>query len=175
MEIPLSKGYVALVDDEDFERVSAFKWSAMETRTKNKLLVYGVRQVNGKPILLHRFILDAPAGLMVDHRDNDGLNCQKRNIRLATQMQNNANGRRAPGRLGYRGVYLIKGYVSAQIVFGGKTKHIGTFNTIEDAARAYDAAAIEKFGEFARLNFPHEHSHAAPTAGSDNRTNFLKK
>ena len=88
-EIPLTKGYVALVDDEDYERAAAFKWSAIVIRDKNKGRVYGMRATdwnpetrrNGKYIYLHRFILNAPDRVMVDHRDSDGLNCHKHNLR----------------------------------------------------------------------------------------------
>jgi len=179
-EIPLTKGYIALVDDDDYERVAAFKWSALVIKEKYRPRIYGMRASEwnpetrryGKYIYLHRFIIDAPVGASVDHKNGDGLNCQKYNLRLATASQNSANNRRAVGKTGFRGVTIDSGSPIAQIA----GKRIGAFKTTEDAARAYDASAVEKFGEFARLNFPHEHGHAAPTAGAnDERLNVKGK
>ncbi len=175
--IPLNKGYMALVDDDDYERVSAFKWTAIVIKDKSRSRVYGMRSTkwnpetrrNGQYIYLHRFIMEAPSGIMVDHKDSDGLNCQRYNMRLATNSQNNANGRRPAGRAGYRGVTFSYGKPVAQIRFQGKHINLGVFLSPEDAARAYDVAALQRFGEFARLNFPHEHGHAAPTAGANDQ------
>jgi len=171
-EIPLTKGYIALVDDEDYERVSAFKWTALVAKRKDRTVVYGRHypKRDGKPqmiILLHRFIIDAPKGMDVDHRDGNGLHCWRTNLRVATRSQNLANNRHLIGASGFRGVFIHpKWKPRARISVGNKTKYIGSFPTIEDAARAYDHAAIQEYGEFARLNFPHEHGHAAPTAGN---------
>jgi hypothetical protein len=169
-EIPLTKGYVALIDEDDYERVAAFKWTALVAKRKDRTVVYGYRREGWdqpkrrwtKMVYLHRFIVSAPLGVDVDHRDGNGLHCWSANLRMATRSQNLANNRRRVGKTGYRGVTIDSGSPIAQI----SSKRIGTYKTIEDAARAYDAAAIQKFGEFARLNFPHEHSHAAPTAGN---------
>ncbi len=169
-EIPLTKGYVALVDDEDYERVAAFKWTALTAKRKHGIVVYGYRREGWdnatrkwtRMVYLHQFIMDAPSGFDVDHRDGNGLHCWRGNLRVGTRSQNLANNRRHIGASGYRGVSFDDGKPFAQI----SAQRLGTFETAEDAARAYDAAAIQRFGEFARLNFPHEHSHAAPTAGN---------
>jgi hypothetical protein len=168
--IPLTKGYVAIVDDEDYAAVSAFKWTALVAKRKARTVVYAYRRIGWDnanrrwkgQILLHRFIMGEPAGLDVDHRDGDGCNCQKNNLRVATRSQNLANNRRTVSVLGFRGITTYRGKIIAQM----RGRHLGFFETAEAAARAYDLAAIEEFGEFARLNFPHEHGHAAPTAGN---------
>jgi hypothetical protein len=147
-EIPLTQGKVAIVDDEDFERVSEHKWYAM--------LVDGHWYAESRPIgYLHRFLLNSPADCMVDHIDGDGLNCQRYNMRLATNRQNQHNARtRIDNTTGFRGVCVNKDKWTAQIKIDGVLTYLGRFASPEEAARAYDAKARETRGEFARTNFP---------------------
>lgn len=155
----LGGGHVALVDDEDFERVSRFKWKAKRPRN----VIYAVRRVtagwvNGKQkqreVRMHRFILDFP-DYEVDHRNLNGLDNQKHNLRPATASQNRMNSpRRIPPASGYRGVRRLSGKYAAQICVNYQQHHIGLFETPVEAAVAYDAAAIKLYGVFATLNFP---------------------
>jgi hypothetical protein len=154
IEIPLTQGKVALIDDEDFERVSQFKWHALK-RPAGKFYAEG--KVNGRKIRLHRFLMDAPTDMEVDHIDNDGLNCQRYNMRLATHAENGKN--RSMGRdntSGFKGVHFARRYGKYQvrIVADGIRYHIGYFDNPVEAARAYDAAARKLHGDFAALNFP---------------------
>lgn len=159
--IPLSQGKFALIDAEDAERVLAFKWSALcPARARRQPKWYAVRQDYSGPrqrmIYLHRFIMDAPHGVEVDHKDGNGLDCRRANLRLATRAQNSQNVRRRDtAASGYRGVYpTSRRRWIAEIVSCGKRFRSFGFRTAEDAARAYDALAIEHHGEFATLNFP---------------------
>ena len=155
-EVQLTQGYVALVSDEDYERVARYRWRALTG--KNHTKVYACRDARPhrrgqkrELVLLHRFILDAPPDMDVDHENGDGLDCQRENIRLATRSQNNANSclsRRNTS--GFKGAYL---YPKGGWVAYCRGKYIGSFPTAEDAARAYDAKAREIWGEFARCNF----------------------
>jgi hypothetical protein len=169
VEVPLTKGKVALIDDEDKERVLAFKWTYyFHVRSRKEYAHRGIWIHGGKgkqtSISLHRFILNAPKGIQVDHRDNDGLNCQKSNLRLATNAQNHHNMKnRRDSAIPYKGVYRAKCSggrweyrkpFTARITAFGKTYPLGMFATAEEAAMAYDARAREIHGEFARLNFP---------------------
>ena len=108
-------------------------------------------------VYVHRLILNPPPDLLVDHVNGDGLDNRRTNIRVATRSQNNANSN-IFNPLGYRGVCLVpSGRFKATISDrerAQKSRYIGTFDTPSEAARAYDAAALERFGEFARLNFP---------------------
>lgn len=159
--IPFTKGYIARVDDEDYDVLTAHKWTAVVTG-KNIKRVYAYRRINwdntkrkwGGSIYMHRQITDAVKGLDVDHIDGDTLNNQRSNLRTATRSQNLANNRRAVGVSGFRGVTRTTRGESAPYKVMFRNKLIGTYFDIEEAARAYDAAAIKEFGEFAKLNFP---------------------
>ena len=155
-EIELTQGKVALVDDEDYERVSAYVWTAAKGEGD---YWYAYRKDGTESIRLHRFILGIDDEREVDHIDRDALNCQRYNMREATRTQN-ARNRIVPqteGGSGYRGVQSFRDRWRAHIqIAPGNRKHIGLYDTPEEAARAYDAMAREHHGEFAVLNFPDE-------------------
>lgn len=159
-EIPLTKGKVAFVDDEDYEWLSQFKWTLLE-RPNCRSRYYAYRKVNRKTTYMHREILGLKRGdsRVVDHEDNNGLNNQRLNIRVATYSQNSANIPNSTLQsLPYKGlVARPKNKWGAQIR-SKETGHIwiGTFSSPEEAARAYDVVAVRLFGEFARLNCPDE-------------------
>jgi len=101
---------------------------------------------------MHTFLTGWP---MVDHRNGNGLDNRRANLRPATKSQNGANRLiAASNKSGFKGVDLKKGRWRAQIKVVGSKIHLGYFDLAEEAARAYDMAAIEAFGEFATLNFP---------------------
>jgi hypothetical protein len=150
--ISLSRGLFTIVDDGDYERVCSRKWSASpSTRTfyaKCKMRV-GSRRVD---LYLHRFILNAQAGLEVDHVNGNGLDNRRCNLRLATRAEN-ARNRKKPigGTSASKGVYWCSTRLRwcAKIHVLGKDAHLGYFVNEADAGRAYRAAALEHFGEFA--------------------------
>jgi hypothetical protein len=165
--ISLSRGMSALVDDEDYDALNAFKWFACPRHG----LWYAVR--NGKrvktdgrikrgKIWMHRVVTNAPegsSGQMVDHKDGDGLNNQRENLRLGTSGQNQQNRHRlTTNTSGYRGVTWHRrlGKWQAQIKLDNKNMYLGVFEHAEDAARAYDKKAEEVFGEFAVPNLQKE-------------------
>jgi len=160
-EIPLTKGYVALVDDEDYEWLMQWKWHVSISRSSPR----AARNIGrGRQLFMHRAIMDAPPDKQVDHKDLCGLNNQRSNLRLCSNAENNRNkGKRPNNTVGYCGVVRSgKGFMP-KIKINGKQLYFGTFPTPELAAKARDIAAIKYYGEFAHLNFPEEnyalHSH----------------
>lgn len=154
-EIQLTQGRVALVDDEDYEYLSQWKWYAKNGRGD---LFYAYRAIYNKGvqtlIKMHRLIMEAPSDMEVDHIDRNGLNNQKHNLRICTHHQNQYNkGAHEGGTSKYNGVCYMKGWYVAQISISGKRKFIGRFSSEIDAAIAYDKMARKIYGEFAYLNF----------------------
>lgn len=133
---------VALVDAEDFERVNQYPWHISSNG-------YVVTFKNRKAILLHRFIMNFPRGL-VDHRFGNKLDNRKSELRVATKSQNAANTRVAPHK--FKGVFPNGKRFMARTKLMGKPVYIGTYDTPEEAAKAYNVKAVELFGEFAKVN-----------------------
>ena len=150
-EIRLSNGQLALVSDEDYADVSRYKWYPL----KKPGTTYALRS---KPVTvyMHTQILKTPAGLHVDHINGNGLDNRRENIRCVRPKDNSRRIRkRKPSRAGYKGVAVskTKGRWEARICVDYKLRHIGTYDTPEQAARAYDQEATKHFGEFAMPNF----------------------
>lgn len=157
-EIPLSRGLVALVSDEDYERVSAFKWYAAAPAPDNRAYYAGrVLDRYGKILFLHRFIVGAKDGEVVDHINRNPLDNRRENLRIcdkSTDLQNRS--KKAGASSKYVGVALHKstGRYQACISKNGVHYSLGSYASEEEAARAYDDAALKHYGEYARLNFP---------------------
>jgi hypothetical protein len=161
-EIPLSQGLVALVDDGDFEAVSAHKWSAAKKPHAN-YAVRSVRRTDGgwTPLYLHTFLTGYE---LVDHANGNGLDNRRSNLRSATEAENRQNMRRARNNTsGFKGVTWNgrRQKWMAQIQSQGHNRYLGLFTTPEEAAHAYDDAARALFGEFAAVNFPLAEERAA--------------
>lgn len=158
--IPVGKFHDAFVDEEDADWVLARSWYPTMPNPRNPRLVYAKCGKNSKykRAFLHRLIMNAPKGIDVDHRNHNGLDCRRDNLRLATRGLNNANNRRPPGFSGYRGVYFVSRAKSkpwlARVKSDRKEHYLGLYETAEMAARAYDNGALRFHGEFATLNFP---------------------
>ena len=159
--IRMAQPMYALVDPEDYERLSKYEWEARRARNSP---FYAARQdVNRSTrkytvIFMHREIIEIGDGLFADHINHNTFDNRKANLRTATQTQNNRNRRKfaVPTKSKYKGVYWkprIKKWV-AQIGVDKKVIHLGCFEKEKDAARAYDQAAKKYHKEFASLNFP---------------------
>lgn len=148
--IHLSRGLSTQVDEADFERFGALTWTAAATRGKN--YAYRRPTVDGKrpTIYLHRAITAAPPGLVVDHYDGDGLNNRRGNLFVVPGSFNSHN-RTYDGEHG-RGVYRAGRRFAARIWDGDRYLALGAFAEAEDARLAYDRAALERFGPYARTN-----------------------
>ncbi len=157
-EIPLTHGYVALVDDEDYERVAQFKWHAhidQETPT----LIYpsrGLKRSSDRRRTTQAMHIFITGKLGIDHADGNGLNNQRSNLRPATLSQNMQNRRKWTGSSRWKGVSWHKKDKCwhARITQNNRAIFLGKFKSEANAAQAYNFAAEELFGEFARLNLP---------------------
>jgi len=156
-QIELSFGKIAIVDAEDYERLSIYKWCAV--MRKGEPFYAKTVSPEGWLISMHRLIMNAPRGMLVDHRDHNGLNNRKGNLRICTKAQNTHNRRGVKGSSSrHKGVHWDKQHnkYRAVIVHKAKRYNLGRFDDEDDAGRAYDKKARELFGEFAYLNFPEE-------------------
>jgi hypothetical protein len=153
-------GRVALVDDEDYDLVSRYRWHVWVKRRPGRAAgpyaQANVRQPGGHhtTIRMHCLILGR-AG--IDHRNGDGLDNTRANLRIATTLQNGANQQPNIGTSSaYKGISWNRrlGKWQADIQVNGQGRYLGVFLDEEAAARAYDAAALDAWGEFALLNFP---------------------
>ena len=117
---------------------------------------YGVKRKDkgGVTVLMYRYLMAPPEGYVVDHINNDPLDNRRLNLRRCTNARNMMNKRKyAKNKSGYKGVSLeVSGRYVAQISVKGKTQRLGTFDTPKEAAKAYDAAALLHYREFASLN-----------------------
>ena len=153
VEVQLTQGLVTWIDAEDFELVTQFKWQVAHGASTN----YVRRTHCKKTVLLHRFLLNAPSELHVDHINGDGLRNTRINLRLCTQTENNRNAQKRKGTSSeYKGVRKHNQGCpkpwEARIKVDKKSTS-RSFATEIEAALWYDSMAREHFGEFANLNF----------------------
>ena len=143
-EIALKGFGIALVDDEDFERINQYTW---------RLHTNGYAIATAKNIRMHRLVVGITDEQVVDHKDRDKLNNRKDNLRITTRTGNSCN-RVANINRGnaFKGVYLNAGRYEARIKIARKPHYLGRFATAEEAAAAYNKAATELHGEMALLN-----------------------
>jgi len=156
-EIPLTKGYVALVDDEDYEWLMQWKWFSMVQKSGHVSAARNAKTVGGKrgTIRMHRVIIAAEPIMQVDHINGNPLDNRRCNLRQCSHTQNVRNRRvRVDNSSDYCGVTVHKLGFRARVAVNGKDIHIGVYPKKTEAAYARDRAAMIHHGEFARLNFP---------------------
>lgn len=154
-EIPLTRGYIALVDHQDYELVNKFKWSAncgkMGAYPRNAQARDGKRR-----ILMHRLILDIlDTKLTVDHINRNPFDNRRSNLRICSHYQNSLN-RKSWSSSGYKGVYKHGKLYIITITVNKKTFTVRGFTSPIEAALERDRLAKELHGEFAYFNFPNE-------------------
>lgn len=155
-EILLSGGHVALVDDADYPALSRRTW---RVQLNESGIRYAKCSVGRRSVYMHREITGATQGQQVDHRNGDGLNNVRSNLRICTHAENMRNKRSATGTGSrFKGVYHEKcssmNPWTARIKYNGSSRFLGCFETEQRAAERYDVEAVKVFGDFAGLNFP---------------------
>lgn len=150
MTIKLTQGKVAFIDDCDFQEISAYKWHAL-TDGYNW---YAARKRDGKQFRMHNQLMVPPVGCFVDHLDGNGLNNQRRNMRVCSHAQNMANTKKKKNnKSGFKGVcWKKKNKKWVSQIKSGRVIHLGLFTDKIEAAMAYDEAALRIHGPFALTN-----------------------
>lgn len=162
-QIPLTQGFVALVDDEDYPVLRQIEWCA----ARRPHTTYA----RNASTLMHRLILSGPDG-DVDHRNGNGLDNRRANLRVTTRRLNNANARPRSGSSAFKGVSWDAArarWTAGISAGGGKRRSLGRFDDEQEAALAYDQAARDAYGAFAALNFPkpgEQSAHRIPMIGA---------
>jgi hypothetical protein len=154
----LGAGKFAKVDDEQYQKVMIKKWIVDKkgyVRSTEQIGWLNGKQKN-RSILLHRFVYGARPGLNLDHQNGNKFDCRRENLRPASYSENNVNRRKQQGCTSrYKGVYWDKQRRKWHVRIGwsGKTLYIGHFDEERYAGMAYDIAALDIHGRFAKLNF----------------------
>lgn len=164
--------YATLIDIADWDKVKDYRWMVKANKHRPQGYTYAFAygperyrdkrgRLRARMVYLHRLIMDAPSDLLVDHKNHDTLDNRRSNLRLATRSTNAANSNPLKGAIsGYRGVFPSQSKSKpyrVQLASRSPSRiHVGHFVCPIEAARAYDAAALKLFGEFAVLNFPDE-------------------
>jgi hypothetical protein len=148
-KIPVGQDDFAIVDDEDYEVLSQYKWHLMANSTKT-------HKYAATKMRMHRFIMNPPKGFVVDHINGDTLDNRRQNLRICTNAQNQQNTGSRGGTSKYKGVsFNIKSDKwLAAFQYDGVNYYCGLWDDEEDAARAVDKKRGEVCGDFASKNFP---------------------
>jgi len=153
-EITLTNSdFKGIIDDEDYERVSKYKWFLVKGKCTN--YIQSTKRIQGKTKSLHRFIMkETNPKIDTDHKNRNGLDNRKINLRQATNTQNQLNKKKPKNNTsGFKGVIKRGNKWVAQIRINKKNTYLGSFSTKEEAATIYDLVALYYYPEFAYVNF----------------------
>ncbi len=171
-EVLLSRGLVAVIDDCDFELVSQFRWCARPRCSGDSKFYAHRRSGPNKWVFMHRFVMRIADSSYpeIDHKNGDGLDNRKENLRICTHIQNLANSGSRGGTSQFKGVSRHRKKWQVSIRADGKRFFLGVFDKEIEAALAYDREAILHHGEFALLNFPEKECAREDSTSTSNKT-----
>jgi len=151
-DLYLTTGQIAKIDIDDIPRVKDYCWSAKSKERGNVWYIRGY--VEKRNVVLSRYLMDAPKGMVVDHINHDPFDNRKSNLRICTHTENLWNLQRKSHKNRFKGISYRKneGRWVATICKNAKHYYLGAYKTDVEAARAYDKKAIELFGEYAKVN-----------------------
>lgn len=154
IEITLSQDKIAIIDDEDYDVVSQYHWHTRKTPHNFYAVTHIYKEDKRTTLAMHQLITLPNFGQQVDHKNGNGLDNRRENLRIVTHQENNFNRKYTFGTSKYKGVSWHKrdNYWQATIKFNKKAKMLGYFKEEKEAALAYNVAAKKYFGEFASLN-----------------------
>ena len=144
----------AIIDEQDFDRINQYKWNSVDNDGMGKRY-YAACKIRGMTVYMHRMVMGAQSGEMVDHIDGNGLNNSRRNLRFVVPSQNNMNQRvREDNTSGHKGISWCPDREKYQVYVNidRKRKSLGRYRTLEEAIYVRDRAVKEHYGEFAREN-----------------------
>lgn len=155
-KIKLTKGKWAIVDDDDYNFLSKYKWFA-QNHSRSDTIFYAKTTYIGKMVAMHRLLLGAKPDQFVDHINGNGLDNRKKNLRFCTKRQNSSNSKLSVRNTsGYKGVCFYKNTNKWAARIGNSASkgnyHLGFFDSKEQAARAYNKEAKKRYGDFAYIN-----------------------
>lgn len=152
-EVELSKSRVALIDESDAWLIGRCSWCSTENGRNPHVYAKGrPPELLGRFVRMHRYLIGVDSALLCDHINGNTLDNRRCNLRLVTTSQNNMNQVVVQGRVKFKGVTFTNSGFTACICKDKRVRHLGTYATALEAALAYDAAAIEMFGEFSATN-----------------------
>lgn len=147
---------IVLIDKKDFDKFKKYTW--VVSFRCNKFYCIAAVRINNKrtTIRLHRYLMNCPRGMEIDHKNGDSLDNRRKNLRICTRAENSMNMAKSSHKMSskYKGVHFYKRYKNYQVSIKFKQKkiHLGYFDNEIEAAKAYNKKAKELFGKFARLN-----------------------
>lgn len=155
-KIPLTNGMAALVDEQDAHLVAGFRWYARRTDQTWYATRFVPKQNRGAPLYMHNLIIViGDPNLIPDHRDGNGLNNTRDNLRPASRRQNSANTKKPADSVSpYKGITMVAGKWQARVLRNGKRLYLGRYSDADKAATVYDEAIRAIDGEFGTFNFP---------------------
>lgn len=181
LAIALTPDHNAIIDDEDYDLISKYEWSLWTSGRAKNMFYARCTTERGQSISMHRIILGVSVNVAIDHINHNGLDNRRANLRITNQQKNSWNSKpHNDGVTRYKGIFnqgRNNGKWYSKVTYRGQRYYLGSFNSQEEAALAYDNKVLELFGEFAYLNFP-ERIHPEITDIADDilkHTNLIEK